>query len=97
MAHHTDFKLPKTTDPKFKVGQRVVFVNDYGVNFGEKTVTEYEWDDIRGHIYLYEPTDTPWYKTNERNLFAVEDINGITEKTKVTYQALDSGTHYKKL
>lgn len=96
--HHTDPNWPKLpkTDPKFKIGQKVVFVNDYGVNFGEKTVSDYEWDDIRGHTYQYEPNETPWYKTNERNLFAVEDVQGIANKTKVKYQALDDGTHYQR-
>jgi hypothetical protein len=82
MAHHTDFKLDKT-DPKFVVGQKVIFINDYGVNWGEKTITEHEWDDIRGNIYQYEGTDTPWFKTSERNFFAIDDIDGITTSTLV--------------
>lgn len=82
MAHHTDFKLPKT-DPKFTVGQKVIFINDYGVNWGEKTITEHEWDDIRGNIYQYEGTDTPWFKTSERNFLAIDDIEGIASKTVV--------------
>ena len=83
MAHHTDFKLPKT-DPKFTVGQKVIFINDYGVNWGEKTITEHEWDDIRGNIYQYEGTDTPWYKTPERNFFNQDDksIDEITHNRR---------------
>jgi hypothetical protein len=78
MAHHTDFKLPKT-DPKFTIGQKVIFINDNGVNWGEKTITEHEWDDIRGNIYQYTGSDTPWYKTSERNLFDPSDQQKIAE------------------
>ena len=71
------------TEPKFTVGQKVVFINDYGVNWGEKTVVSYEWDEVRGNTYLYAPTDTPWFFTGERNLFAVTDIENIAKKTIV--------------
>lgn len=77
------------TAPKFTIGQKVVFINDYGVNWGEKTVVQYEWDEVRGNTYLYEPTDTPWFFTGERNLFDVADKQGITEKTIVIASHVD--------
>jgi hypothetical protein len=57
------------TTPLYQVGQKVVFVNDYGVNWGEKTVTEVRTEEVRGIVYHYEPTTTPWFATSERNLF----------------------------
>ena len=73
----------RKTKPKFKIGQKVVFINDYGVNWGEKIITKYEWDEVRGHTYQYEGTDTPWFYSSERNFYALNDIKGIKEATKV--------------
>lgn len=66
--------LPKT-DPKFLVGQKVIFINDYGVNWGERTITKHQWDDIRENIYQINNTDTPWFMLSERNLFDPDDKN----------------------
>lgn len=71
------------TEPKFAIGQKVIFINDYGVNWGEKTITEYEWNEVRGHTYNYAPTDTPWFCTNERHLFDINDAAGIKAATVV--------------
>lgn len=59
---------PFPSTPRFSTGDTVVFVNDYGVNFGEKVITGVEWNDVRGWTYYFEPTDTPWFAHNERNL-----------------------------
>lgn len=76
-------KLVKT-DPKFDVGQTVIFINDYGVNWGEKVITEHQWDDIRGNIYQYQGTDTPWFLTSERNFYNPEDTAAIKAATVCT-------------
>lgn len=73
----------KKTKPKYSIGQKVVFINDYGVNWGVKTITGYEWGDVRGHTYQYEGTDTPWFHSSERNFYAIDDIKAIEEATKV--------------
>ncbi len=52
---------------KFKVGDRVIWTNDNGVCWGEKTVTEVGKDKW-GHTYYFTPTDTPWMHTREKNL-----------------------------
>ncbi len=52
--------------PKFKVGDKVDFVNDYGVVFKDKTITEVESSDY-GFKYQFEPTDTPWHLSYEKN------------------------------
>jgi hypothetical protein len=58
---------------KFKIGQKVIFTNDYGVCFGEKTITGIDASSkARGVCYFYEPTDTPWFATSEENLKAVK-------------------------
>lgn len=81
----------KKTKPKFSVGQKVIFINDYGVNWGEKTLARYEWDDVRGHTYQYEGTLAPWFCSNERNFYDPRDITGIMGATAVL--ATDS-SHY---
>jgi hypothetical protein len=73
----------KRTAPKFTVGQKVIFINEYGVNWGEKTITEHEWDEVRGNTYLYAPTETPWFMTSERNLHALTDTDQILAATRV--------------
>ena len=69
--------------PKFKVGDKVTMINDYGVKFPNKTITEViekwlgcsgsrAWDEnaykTLGAKYKYEPTDTPWYSVTEEHL-----------------------------
>jgi hypothetical protein len=55
------------THHKFKVGDRVTMVNDYGVKFPGKTVRSVEMTNY-GPAYKIEPTDSPWYAVPERNL-----------------------------
>lgn len=52
---------------KFNVGDKVDFVNDYGVIFKDKTITEVNFID---GVYRYqvEPNDTPWFLKYEKNL-----------------------------
>lgn len=52
------------------------------MNFGEKVITKYEWNEIRGHTYQYEGTDTPWFLTNERNLFFTTEVEAIADAMK---------------
>lgn len=61
-------------EPKFKVGDKVDFINDYGVVFEDRIIigidttsqmaTKYP-EMPRYHI---EPTDCPWYSKEEKNL-----------------------------
>lgn len=62
-------------DFKYKVGDRVIFINEYGVNWGEKTITGLEMNDVRGPTYYIEPTDTPWFATNEQHLHRPEEVH----------------------
>jgi hypothetical protein len=58
---------------KFKPGDVVEYVNDYGVKIGLKTITELDssiWTDPQPR-YFITPTDTPWYSVKESNLKAV--------------------------
>lgn len=54
--------------PKFKVGDTVLYTNAYGIPFGEKTITEVEFNHIRGVTYYITPTDTPWFAVKESQL-----------------------------
>lgn len=60
---------------KFKVGDKVIYVNDFGVCWGVKTITSLETRtyDLWGEPYTkptyhYEGSDTPWYSVDETNL-----------------------------
>jgi hypothetical protein len=54
-------------EPKYKVGDSVIWTNDYGVCWGVKTITEVG-EDKWGHTYYFTPTETPWMHTREKNL-----------------------------
>jgi hypothetical protein len=71
--------------PKFKEGDSVVFINDYGVNFGKRTITKVEQNPIRGTTYYFNPTDTPWFPTHEKHLFHPDDHKGIQQNTLAYY------------
>ena len=53
--------------PRFSVGDLVDYTNDYGVNWGVKTVERIEKDKW-GWQYYVTPTDTPWMYVREKNL-----------------------------
>jgi hypothetical protein len=57
------------TAHKFKVGERVTMVNDYGAEFPGKIILSAEITTY-GLAYKIHPTDSPWYAVPERNLFA---------------------------
>ncbi len=53
---------------KFKVGDKVIFTNDYGVVIrGVKTILSIDADADHARYYI-KPTDSPWYSVRERNL-----------------------------
>jgi len=52
---------------KFKPGDRVTLINDYGAEFPNKTVVTTESTSY-GPAYKINPTDTPWFAVPERNL-----------------------------
>jgi len=54
--------------PKFKVGDKVDFVNDFGVVFPGHVVTGVEIEYGK-YVYNIEPTDTPWRPARERHLY----------------------------
>lgn len=66
-------RLPAPTH-KFKVGDKVIFTNIFGVCWGVKTITSLEWepkiteDRPDKPAYHYEGTDTPWFPCAERFL-----------------------------
>ena len=62
-----------TTLPyRFKVGDAVVFTNDFGVCWGVRTVTGL--DERTGKpTYFLKPTDAPWFSTEESNLVAADE------------------------
>ena len=52
------------------IGDKVDFVNDYGVMFENKTIIEINdsEDEVK---YYFEPTDTPWMHTYAKNLHPI--------------------------
>lgn len=70
---------------KYSVGDRVVYVNDFGVVWGIKTIIELD-ERTNKPTYYYEGSETPWYSVNEENFVAPEpedfnlDAAGLQEK-----------------
>ena len=61
---------------KFNIGDKVIYTNDNGVCFGEKTITdvrEISYSET-GYGYKIEPTDTPWYYFKEEEFTKVEGV-----------------------
>lgn len=58
--------------PKFNVGDRVTFVNDYGCRWADRTITEITPNTLgenpSGWRYYYSPTDAPWFAVREDQL-----------------------------
>lgn len=65
-------EIPDVTqwsEPKFKIGDKVIYTNDYGVCWGEKEITEVvftAWDEAPR--YHYKNSSTPWFPVAEKNL-----------------------------
>jgi hypothetical protein len=57
----------------FRVGHKVTFINDYGVSFPGRTITETEEytsdTNEKKTRYKIEPTDCPWVWKTSKNLF----------------------------
>ena len=55
---------------KFKIGDKVDFVNDFGVVFENKTITGIDFEMTPGEArYYYGPSDSPWFPAKESNLY----------------------------
>ena len=73
------------TEHRFKIGDKVVFTNTFGVCWGVKTITAL--DERSGRpTYHYAPTETPWFSTDEEHLTLADhddlvmDIWGFDKK-----------------
>lgn len=57
-------------NPKFSIGQKVLYTNENGVFWGERTITGIERITYSksGFGYYIEPTDTPWFAVCEETL-----------------------------
>lgn len=61
--------ITEWSEPKFKVGDKVIYTNDYGVCWGEKEIIEVvfeSWD--KAPRYHYKNSKTPWFPVSEKNL-----------------------------
>jgi hypothetical protein len=61
--------------PRFKVGDQVIYTNDYGLCWGLKTIERLDPPDKWGHLYYITPTDTPWMYVREPNLTTPPQAN----------------------
>ena len=69
--HHSE----NTPNALFKIGQKVIYINDYGVCWGEKEVIgiDNSWYGLDSSPrYYIEPTEAYWFPVNERNLRAAK-------------------------
>ena len=71
---------------KFAVGDKAIFVNDFGVVWGIKTFIAL--DERSGKpTYHYEGSDTPWYSVDENNFITPEpeDFSLSREELQTKY------------
>ena len=54
---------------KFKIGDEVDFVNDYGVVFRDKIISKVYKDDYGETRYITKDSDTPWFGSKEKNFY----------------------------
>lgn len=73
-------------DYKYAVGDKVVFVNDFGVVWGIKTIIGLD-ERTNKPTYYYEGSDTPWFSVNENNLIRpdAEDFDLSRDELQVKY------------
>ncbi|QEP29900.1 hypothetical protein HYP99_gp093 [Sinorhizobium phage ort11] len=73
-------------DHKFKVGDKVIYTNDFGVCWGVKVITELS-ERTGKPVYMYEGSDTPWFHVPECNfkLAEPEDLIATIEKLQSKY------------
>lgn len=62
---------------KFKVGDKAVFTNEFGVCWGVKTIKSLEngFNENDAPRYHIEPTDTPWYPVSEKCLTLADNMD----------------------
>ncbi len=56
-----------------KVGDKVIYTNDQGVCFGERTILELSNRPTGGPCYFISDSDSPWAPVDERCLVAVKE------------------------
>lgn len=56
------------SEPKFKVGERVHWTNEQGVDLGVRTITEVLEPDKFGNRYYITPNEAHWMYVREKNL-----------------------------
>lgn len=68
--------------PKFKIGDLVTHVNDYGVEFPNVTIVGIDyWDGYPEPRYFYEPTgNPPHYSTKESNFRLERSVDELPKK-----------------
>jgi len=59
-------------DYKFKIGDKVIFTNDFGVCWGVKTIIAFDERKERP-TYHYADSDTPWFSVCESNFVLADE------------------------
>jgi hypothetical protein len=57
----------KTSNAKFKIGDKVDFVNDYGIVFPDREISGVEIGNFGETRYFTKESDTPWYSSDEKH------------------------------
>ena len=85
----------KPTVPKFKAGDLVTFVNDYGIKFPERIITEVDMKHEPGvPRYYFTPHDAWWYPAREGNFICDKDdhIAAIVGGHRIRYMEVEKET-----
>jgi hypothetical protein len=87
-----------TQPPKYKEGDKLIYVNHYGVYIGSRTVTKLEFWLGETYVdwrYYIDPTDAPWYPVSEKCLISEEEF--IQKMGINAYNTLKAGKFTKTI
>ncbi len=75
-----------TVTHKHAVGDKVVFVNDFGVCWGVKTISALD-ERTNKPTYHYEDSDTPWFSSAEEHFHpaTAEDLQATRAQLQAKY------------
>ncbi len=69
-------KTQKQIEHKYEIGDTVLWINDYGVNLGKRTIIKQV--ELTGTpSYMIEPHDAHWCSVREENLHKITNATNV--------------------
>ena len=80
--------------PKYKKGEKVICINDNGVNLGKREIINIELNcsySESGIGYYIKPTDSPWFAVKEECLYKIiTDYEKVMKELKLKKNEIDN-------